>query len=92
MGARSNYFCERVGAAGTTNQTVRLPKNFTLKAPGPGYTCGRVKLVKPSKYITPDGRRMTQAMSKLLNYDRDELCCCLLSNNSMNRLMKMKVL
>ncbi|XP_057769852.1 protein COBRA-like isoform X2 [Salvia miltiorrhiza] len=51
-----------VGAAGTTNKTVRVPKNFTLKAPGPGYTCGPAKIVKPTKFVTSDGRRTTQAM------------------------------
>ncbi|CAK9160544.1 unnamed protein product [Ilex paraguariensis] len=33
-----------VGAAGTTNKTVRVPRNFTLKTPGPGYTCGPTKV------------------------------------------------
>lgn len=28
-----------VGSAGTTNNTIRIPKNFTLNAPGPGYIC-----------------------------------------------------
>ncbi|KAM7516689.1 hypothetical protein LguiA_006272 [Lonicera macranthoides] len=51
-----------VGAAGTTNKTVRVPKNFTLRAPGPGYTCGPAKVGKPTKYVTSDGRRVTQAM------------------------------
>lgn len=51
-----------VGQSGTTNRTVRVPKNFTLQAPGPGYTCGPAKIVKPSKFISPDGRRTTQAM------------------------------
>ncbi|XP_030550833.2 COBRA-like protein 1 [Rhodamnia argentea] len=51
-----------VGSAGTTNKTVRLPKNFTLKAPGPGYTCGPAKIVKPTKFATPDKRRVTQAL------------------------------
>jgi hypothetical protein len=55
-----------VGRAGTTNKTVKLPKNFTLQAPGPGYTCGAAKVVKPTKYITPDKRRVTQALSKLI--------------------------
>ncbi|XP_010032552.2 protein COBRA [Eucalyptus grandis] len=50
-----------VGASGTTNKTVRLPKNFTLKAPGPGYTCGPAKIVKPTKFPTADKRRFTQA-------------------------------
>lgn len=63
-----------VGAAGTTNKTVRVPKNFTLKAPGPGYTCGPAKIVKPTKYITPDKRRVTQALSKFV---AEGFCNCL---------------
>ncbi|XP_030455590.1 protein COBRA-like [Syzygium oleosum] len=51
-----------VGLAGTTNKTVRSPKNFTLKAPGPGYTCGYPKPVRPTRFVTPDKRRFTQAM------------------------------
>ncbi|OWM65215.1 hypothetical protein CDL15_Pgr008804 [Punica granatum] len=51
-----------VGASGTTNKTVRLPKNFILKAPGPGYTCGPARIVKPTKFVLPDRRRATQAM------------------------------
>ncbi|KAK9714676.1 hypothetical protein RND81_06G111400 [Saponaria officinalis] len=51
-----------VGQSGTTNKTVKVPRNFTLKAPGPGYTCGPGKIVKPSQFITPDGRRKTQAL------------------------------
>lgn len=51
-----------VGQAGTTNKTVRVPKNFTLKAPGPGYTCGPAKVVRPSKFISADKRRVTQAL------------------------------
>ncbi|KAJ8528953.1 hypothetical protein K7X08_035771 [Anisodus acutangulus] len=47
-----------VGSAGTSNKTVRVPKNFTLKAPGPGYTCGPAKLVKPTKFITPTGEEL----------------------------------
>jgi hypothetical protein len=53
-----------VGQAGKSNRTVRVPKNFTLKAPGPGYTCGPAKLVRPTKFASPDGRRTTQAHSK----------------------------
>lgn len=56
-----------VGAAGTTNKTVRVPKNITLKAPGPGYTCGPAKIVRPTKFISADKRRITQALSKLLS-------------------------
>lgn len=51
-----------VGSAGTSNTTVRLPKNFTLKAPGPGYTCGPAKKVKSSLFLSSDGRRFTQAL------------------------------
>ncbi|XP_047080119.1 COBRA-like protein 2 [Lolium rigidum] len=51
-----------VGRSGTSNKTVRAPKNFTLKAPGPGYTCGVAQTMKPpTKFISPDGRRTTQA-------------------------------
>ncbi|KAJ9540639.1 hypothetical protein OSB04_027145 [Centaurea solstitialis] len=55
-----------VGIAGTTNRTVKLPNNFTLLAPGPGYTCGPAIIGKPTKFITPDGRRVTQAMSEYI--------------------------
>ncbi|KAJ7530700.1 hypothetical protein O6H91_14G015600 [Diphasiastrum complanatum] len=51
-----------VGKAGTSNITVALPKNFTLTTPGPGYTCSPAKVVKPSLFPTPDGRRHTQAL------------------------------
>ncbi|CAL1389596.1 unnamed protein product [Linum trigynum] len=51
-----------VGAAGTTNKTVRVPKNFTLLAPGPGYTCSPAKVVRPTKFLTADKRRVTQAL------------------------------
>nr|APR64077.1 phytochelatin synthetase-like protein 1 [Populus tomentosa] len=51
-----------VGAAGTTNKTVRVPKNITLRAPGPGYTCGPAKIVRPTKFISADKRRITQAL------------------------------
>ncbi|KAG5575022.1 hypothetical protein H5410_055156 [Solanum commersonii] len=44
-----------VGGAGTTNRTT----------PGPGYTCGLAKIVEPSKFVSEDGRRVTQAMSKI---------------------------
>ncbi|KAE9466609.1 hypothetical protein C3L33_01455, partial [Rhododendron williamsianum] len=51
-----------VGAEGTTNTTVKLPKNFTLLSPGPGYTCGAASIVTPTKFISADKRRATQAM------------------------------
>ncbi|KAL6498606.1 COBRA-like protein 4 [Orobanche hederae] len=51
-----------VGQAGTSNKTVKLPKNFTLLGPGPGYTCGPAKIVPPTNFLTPDRRRKTQAL------------------------------
>lgn len=53
-----------VGQAGTTNKNVKVPVNFTLLAPGPGYTCGPAKIVKPTRFLSPDKRRTTQARSK----------------------------
>uniref|UniRef100_A0A0D9VVA4 COBRA-like protein n=1 Tax=Leersia perrieri TaxID=77586 RepID=A0A0D9VVA4_9ORYZ len=51
-----------VGHSGTSNKTVKAPKNFTLKAPGPGYSCGLAQEVKPpTRFISLDGRRTTQA-------------------------------
>ncbi|KAL9433404.1 hypothetical protein AB3S75_028270 [Citrus x aurantiifolia] len=51
-----------VGLAGTSNKTVKLPKNFTLQGPGPGYTCGPAKVVPSTVYLTSDRRRKTQAL------------------------------
>jgi len=65
-GSAVSSFQISVGSSGTTNKTVKMPKNFTLKAPGPGYTCGPAKIVKPTTFITNDKRRTTQAMSKLV--------------------------
>ncbi|KAI3976359.1 hypothetical protein MKX01_026367 [Papaver californicum] len=61
-GNAASSFQVSVGAAGTSNKTVRVPKNFTLKAPGPGYTCGPAKIVKSSKFVTSNLRRTTQAL------------------------------
>ncbi|KAI5066747.1 hypothetical protein GOP47_0017275 [Adiantum capillus-veneris] len=51
-----------VGLAGTSNITVKLPKNFTLLTPGPGYTCGPATRVKATQFLSSDGRRTTQAL------------------------------
>ncbi|KAL9226500.1 hypothetical protein vseg_002307 [Gypsophila vaccaria] len=51
-----------VGRAGTTNRTVQLPKNFAFKAPKARYTCGPAKIVTPTKFVTADKRRVTQAL------------------------------
>ncbi|WJX72196.1 hypothetical protein P8452_56099 [Trifolium repens] len=50
-----------VGEAGTSNKTVRLPKNFTLLAPGPGYICGPTKIVSSSIFLSHDRRHKAQA-------------------------------
>ncbi|KAF8090179.1 hypothetical protein N665_0483s0018 [Sinapis alba] len=57
-----SQFQVSVGLAGTTNKTVKLPKNFTLLGPGPGYTCGPAKIVPSTVFLTTDKRRKTQAL------------------------------
>ncbi|KNA20781.1 hypothetical protein SOVF_049230 [Spinacia oleracea] len=51
-----------VGQAGTSNITVKPPMNFTFKAPGPGYTCGPTKIVRPTQFTTADKLRTIQAL------------------------------
>ncbi|XP_027124842.1 COBRA-like protein 2 [Coffea arabica] len=51
-----------VNQAGTNNTTARAPQNFTLNTPGPGYTCGPARTVNPSKFVSEDKRRVTQAL------------------------------
>ncbi|CAF1697530.1 unnamed protein product [Brassica napus] len=58
-----SQFQVSVGLAGTTNKTVKLPKNFTLLGPGPGYTCGPAKIVPSTVFLTTDKRRKTQALN-----------------------------
>lgn len=58
----ASAFQVSVGLAGTTNKTVRLPKNFTLLGPGLGYTCSQAKKVPSTIFWSADGRRKTQAM------------------------------
>jgi hypothetical protein len=65
---RCNVQALSVGLARTTNKTVKVPENFTLKTPGPGYTCGRAIVGRPTKFFSADGRRVTQALSKLPIY------------------------
>ncbi|CAN7121406.1 unnamed protein product [Brassica rapa subsp. narinosa] len=59
-----SQFQVSVGLAGTTNKTVKLPKNFTLLGPGPGYSCGPAKIVPSTVFLTTDKRRKTQALNK----------------------------
>ncbi|CAN1311925.1 COBRA-like protein 4 [Linum perenne] len=60
--AAVSAFQVSVGLAGTSNKTVKLPKNFTLLGPGLGYTCGPAKVVPSTMFLTPDRRRKTQAL------------------------------
>lgn len=62
--AAVSQFQITVGLSGTSNKTVKLPKNFTLLGPGPGYTCGPAKLVPSTRFLTPDGLRRSQALSE----------------------------
>ncbi|KAI4335882.1 hypothetical protein L6164_014482 [Bauhinia variegata] len=48
-----------VGQSGTSNKTVKLPKNYKLLVP---YSCGPAKLVPASVYPTADHRRKSQAL------------------------------
>ncbi|XVF11757.1 hypothetical protein REPUB_Repub08aG0055400 [Reevesia pubescens] len=62
-----------VGLAGTSNKTVKLPTNFTLLGPGPGYTCGPAKVVPSTVYFTPDHRSDSkQAHRKGINTPRKD--------------------
>lgn len=78
-----------VGNAGTTNKTIKVPKNFTLRTPGPGYACGPAKVVRPTIFITPDKRRVTQALmtwNVFCTYSqflatRNPTCCVSLSSS-----------
>ncbi|KAK3128895.1 hypothetical protein QOZ80_6BG0467930 [Eleusine coracana subsp. coracana] len=58
----ASFFQISVGLAGTSTKTVKLPKKFTLKTPGPGYTCGRAMVGKPTVFFTSDRRRSTRAL------------------------------
>ncbi|KAM0935913.1 hypothetical protein DsansV1_C27g0197861 [Dioscorea sansibarensis] len=76
-----------VGAAGTTNSTVRLPKNFTFGVEQGGYTCGHAEIVRPTRFLTPDRRRMTKALMTwkvVCTYSaflvKEPVCCVSLSS------------
>eukprot|EP00252_Welwitschia_mirabilis_P006430 TRINITY_DN17318_c0_g1_i1.p1 TRINITY_DN17318_c0_g1~~TRINITY_DN17318_c0_g1_i1.p1 ORF type:complete len:421 (-),score=27.27 TRINITY_DN17318_c0_g1_i1:30-1112(-) len=85
-----------VGNAGTNNKTVRAPRNFTLTAPGGGYSCSAAKKVTPSKYLSQDGRRYTQVLftweavcqySQFLS-SRPTSCCVSLSSFYSEKLVQ----
>ncbi|QHN83375.1 COBRA-like protein [Arachis hypogaea] len=66
-----------VGLSGTSNKTVKLPKNFKLLGPGPGYSCGPAKLVPATVIPTDDRRRKAQA---LILASKNPSCCVSLSS------------
>ncbi|PON50156.1 COBRA-like protein [Parasponia andersonii] len=77
-----------VGLSGTSNKTLKMPKNYTLLGPGPGYTCGPGKVVPSSHFLSADGRRKAQALmtwnvtctySKFLA-SKNPSCCVSLSS------------
>ncbi|KAI9117347.1 hypothetical protein K1719_011513 [Acacia pycnantha] len=51
-----------VGQSGTSNKTVKLPKNFKFLGPGPGYSCGPAKVVPSTVILSDDHRRKSQAL------------------------------
>lgn len=57
-----------VGNTGNKNTTIKLPQNFTIMTPGPGYTCSSAKVVPKTKFLSPSGRRITEAFSKYLKH------------------------
>ncbi|XP_010937850.1 COBRA-like protein 1 [Elaeis guineensis] len=61
-GKAASSFQLSVGLAGTSIKTAKAPKNFTFRVPGPGYTCANTETVEPSKFVSKDGRRKTQAL------------------------------
>lgn len=72
-----------VGLSGTSNKTVKLPKNFVLLGPSPGYSCGPAIIVPSTVYLTPDHRRKTQALSKqyyVLSYSCSFWICLIWKN------------
>lgn len=48
---------------GYTNN-VQAPRNLTLMAPGPGYTCGQLQDTDPTVFSDVGGRRQVQVFSE----------------------------
>lgn len=55
-----------VAQSGTSNKTVKLPKDFKFLGPGPGYSCGPAKLVPSTAILSDDHRRKSRALSKYI--------------------------
>ncbi|PON54955.1 COBRA-like protein [Trema orientale] len=78
-----------VGGAGSENTTWRVPTNYTFRAPRGEYSCSEARVVAPTRFITPDRRRVTQAYKtwkvecsyKPPSQNRVPLCCVSLSSD-----------
>lgn len=55
-----------VGRSGTSNYTVKPPKDFYLLGPWGGYTSGAATIMRPSFLFSPDGRELKQWVSNLI--------------------------
>lgn len=53
-----------VGGEGGKNTTWRVPTNYTFRTPRGEYMCSEARVVAPTRFITPDRRRVTQAFSE----------------------------
>ncbi|KAM7278529.1 hypothetical protein ACFE04_005663 [Oxalis oulophora] len=86
--AAVSAFQVSVGQSGTSNMSVKVPRNFYLLGPGPGYTCSSAKIGSPTVSYSSDGRRKSYAMmswtvvctySQLLA-SKNPTCCLSLSS------------
>lgn len=55
-----------VGRAGNNKTAIIAPQNFTLKTPGPGYTCNQPKIAELTEFTSPNERRVTEAICKYI--------------------------
>lgn len=60
-----------VGAVETSNRTIKVPRNFSLKTTlEPAYyTCGAAEVIVDKKFLRAHESRVTKALSKFLNKD-----------------------
>ncbi|ONI18976.1 hypothetical protein PRUPE_3G250500 [Prunus persica] len=71
------FFTITIAQSETTYKDVRVPKNFTLKAPGPGYTCGSTMTWNMAYTFSPFiAREMpTCCVSLFAFYDSNIVSC-----------------
>ncbi len=81
-------FIITVGRSGNTNTSVVIPKNFTLAGPGPGYSCSPAVVVPKTKFLSPDKRRTTLALSE---YSVPLLSCVVVAVMWINKIVVVKV-